>query len=316
MIDEVTITNLYTAVERVFDKDNSEFLLDDDGITIEELKSNYNTYSVYGKLGKQMDEPQLSSGIKITLTGWIIHTYMTTLDDKKQQLVKFFNPLHKLNLRFKDRQIQGYVQSFPKFGASRKENNDLFCKFQVTIFCPDPSFKVLTKSGFAIQMAAPSPYVPPEGYVLKRLNDDDVLLVDYAGTLSTPIRATFNPNPFISGGTWTEAGVKIQQLYVEPGTNSYSLSKIVGEFATQSITLGEKRLYTSEPPAPGWYGFNQNDEVISKYSEMDQTKPEFLYLNPGINALRLVDTTDASLSCYTVLIDFQEAYAYPKEVWG
>lgn len=314
MIDEVTITNLSTNVEYIFDKDNSEFLLDDNGIIIEELKSNYNTYTVYGRVGRLMDKPQLSSGIKITVTGWVIHTMMTTLDDKKQQLVHFFNPLQELKLRFKDREIQGYPQTSPKFGASRKENNDAFCKFQVIVFCPNPSFKTQSRTGYGIQGAAPSPYTPPEGHTPTRLDNNDVLIIDYKGTIPTAMSIVFNINPFQTGGTWTEHGARIQRLAVNPVTGDYDLSQVLEEFATRDMNMSTKRLYLSENPNPGWYSYS-GDSLVSKFTEIDVNKPEFIYLDPGLNAIRLTTATGASLGCYDILLDFQEVYTYPREEW-
>lgn len=315
MIDEVTITNLSTNIEHTFDKENSEFLLDDNGVVIEELKSNFNTYAVYGRIGRLMDEPQLSSAIDITITGWIIHTMMTPLDDKKQQLVKFFNPLQELKLRFKNREIKGYSKTSPKFGASRKENNDLFCKFQVVIYCPNPSFKSTDIVRYGIQGTAPTPYYPPDGGIPLRLNGDDVVLIPYDGTIPAEMSLYFNPNRLIPAGTWTEDGARIQKLYVTPGTENYDLSKVVEEFATRSMTYDAVRLYTSNSPNPGWYSLTHNNPVM-RFSEIDPSKPEFMHLDLGINALRLTTASGSSLSCYDIIVEFHTVYAYPREEWG
>lgn len=315
MIDIIKITNSQLNMTCTFDKDNSEYLLDNQGVSIQELKSNYNTYSVYGRVGKVMDSPQLSSGIEITITGWIIHTMMTPLDLKKQFLLRFFNPTQPLELQIIDRIISGYCKSTVKFGTARKDNNEVFCKFQVTVFCPYPSFSQVTSTNIAIQGTQPNPYIPPEGYISKSFDSNSVVLIDYPGNLDTGFSIQFNIHTLTPDPTWTNNGVKIQQLQINPATKEYSLTKILHQFSSRDLALTEQRMYVSEGNNPGWYSFDQNENLVSEFTEINLQSPEFIYLNPGINAIRITDLSGEALSCRDVYISYTNQYSYPKEEW-
>ena len=316
MIDSVKIVDPNKHLEYVFDKCNSEYLLDDNGISISELKSNYNTYSVYGKVGKSMDEPQLNSGIEITLTGWIIDTTVTPLDIKKQRLVSFFNPLSKLDLIFKRLMIQGYPKTSVKFGSTRKDNNDLFCKYQVTIFCPFPGFRSLSPELKYLPINYTGTY-RHDGSQAIYPDSNNVFKIDFEGNMPCAISLTFNENEDEQSTSWSTAGMRLQALEVNQKTRTYSLSKVKEQFSTRSITLSTKRFYTSEHNdelSPGWYSYS-GTTLVSALSEIDLANPDFIKLYPGLNAFRITDLSGNSLSCYDLWLEYYPLYIYPKEVW-
>lgn len=320
MIDNVTINSPELGLTYHFDKDNSEYLLDDNGISISELKSNYNTYSVYGKIGKSMDDPQLNSGIEITLTGWIIHNMITPLDIKKQRLVAFFNPLFKLNLAFNHFTISGYPKSTVKFGDNRKTNNDKFCKYQVVIFCPYPGFKFDKLNEVYIPINYRSPYMnEPAIYP----DNNKVVTINYTGSIPCPIGVEFHTNRLTADPTWTTDGALIQSLEVDQTTGQYNLSKVKEQFSTRSLTLTTPRLYTSgfsDLPS-GWYSYTYDEETgepinyTSAISEISLDNPAFMNLYPGKNAFKITDISGGELDCYELRLVYYSVFMYPKEVW-
>lgn len=121
-------------------KFDTDYLLDNDGITIGETKTRQQTYNAYSIPGVVMENITYATGKSINIAGWVVDNPLGSMALKKKNIERFFNPLEKFRLEFGDRYIDGYPKTTIKYGEKYKDNNDTFCKFMIEFFCPYPFF--------------------------------------------------------------------------------------------------------------------------------------------------------------------------------
>lgn len=137
-------------------KFDTDYLLDNDGITIGDTKTRQSTYNAYSIPGVIMENITYTTGKNISIVGWIVDNPSGSMTLKKKNIERFFNPLEKFRLEFGDRYIDGYPKTTIKYGEKYKDNNDTFCKFMIEFFCPYPFFKSKESLRFY-------PFVEPAG---------------------------------------------------------------------------------------------------------------------------------------------------------
>lgn len=134
-------TVLSSTNEMILDKKKSEYLLDDDGISIDNISVTHSTYSANSIPGEVVEAISYGKGRNITITGWIVDEPSGSLSLKKTRLNSFYSPEVLYRLEFGDRYIDAYPKAPVSFGAKYKDNNDKFCKFVISFFAPYPFFK-------------------------------------------------------------------------------------------------------------------------------------------------------------------------------
>jgi hypothetical protein len=140
LIAEVRIYNKTLDKTLVFNQDNSDFLIDNSGINFDSLKSSNNSHRSFEQIGETVEDIQIASGRTISFTGYVVNVPQNSLEEKKKELGRFFNPLHELTLYFGNLTIEGRPERVIEFGADYQSNNDKFCKFLIYIYCPSPVF--------------------------------------------------------------------------------------------------------------------------------------------------------------------------------
>lgn len=134
-------TTLAATNEMILDKKKSDYLLDNDGISIDNINVNHSTYSANAIPGEIVDAITYQKGRNITITGWIVDEPSGSLVIKKTRLNSFYSPERLYRLDFGERYIDAYPKAPVAFGTKYKDNNDKFCKFMITFFAPYPFFK-------------------------------------------------------------------------------------------------------------------------------------------------------------------------------
>lgn len=140
MIGEAEIYNSTKGATLYFNQSDAEFLIDDEGVQVEDLESAISSYSIFDRIGEKINTVQIDSGRTITITGWVINIPKSSLEDKKAKLSRIINPLDELKFTSRGRSINCRVKKAVEFGSNYKDNNDLICKFKIELYCPYPLF--------------------------------------------------------------------------------------------------------------------------------------------------------------------------------
>ena len=162
MIDQITITNQTTDVSVDFYKTfGHAFLLETDGINWDAAPATHNTYTNLTGVGNIITSTKIGSRT-ISITGRVCspHTIkeictlynVVTIDEvnekrleeiesAKKVLSALFNPESVLRITAGDFHIDGKPTSSVKYSNTWKENNEIYCKFTISLFCEYPLFK-------------------------------------------------------------------------------------------------------------------------------------------------------------------------------
>lgn len=143
MVDSIKIYNKSTKESIILDKFSAMFLLDDEGIDWGVVTPTISSYpSIYG-LGSQVSNVTFQKPREITVTGWVINDNTGTIEQKKKLLDAFSNPLSEIRILVGKYYIDGMFKLSVRYTNKRKENNDIVCKFQLSISCSDPFFRLI-----------------------------------------------------------------------------------------------------------------------------------------------------------------------------
>lgn len=137
MIEVVLLKNLTTLEEVKLTKDGDGILvLDDEGIDWGTVKNNISTYET--QVGSMLSGMLIDTRT-VSITGWIYGT-AESINEMQVKLSKIINPNNELRI------VAGnyYIDSIPsrviQFGKKMENNNEYFCQFNASLFCPKPYF--------------------------------------------------------------------------------------------------------------------------------------------------------------------------------
>lgn len=160
MVDSIRIINKTTNEHIDLDKFSAMFLLDNEGVDWGVTTPTINTYpSIYG-LGSKISNISFQKPRVITITGWMINDNTGTITQKKKLLNRFVNPLNDTQIQVMGKYyISGVFTNSVKYTNKRKENNDTVCKFQLSVTCSDPFFRLIKPLVYKdIEVASGIPY--------------------------------------------------------------------------------------------------------------------------------------------------------------
>lgn len=103
------------------------------------VESQRKTYKFLNQYGEYVTGITLNSR-EISIIGWCVGYTQKELKERKEFLNKFVNPLHEFSMIYNGYKISGIPKSSISYGTEEKDNNDIWCKFSISIFCPDPMF--------------------------------------------------------------------------------------------------------------------------------------------------------------------------------
>lgn len=291
MVDGIKLFNKSTSQSIILDKFSARFLLDNEGVDWGTVTPTITSYpSIYG-LGSEVSNITFQKPREITITGWVINDNTGTIEQKKKILNNFVNPLNEVRLYAMKYYIDGYPKTSVKYTNKRKENNDIVCKFQITLTCVDPFFRLIepiahegispnvdsTWKGWSVELNNTSGFTYGfEMYI--RLASDIVI-----DTLSVSNATTGKTFRMRHDATYRETIVY--------------LNTIKGKFAFGEV----EDIPTDSPP-----------EEFSKIN-MSANNFEFVQLVPGLNTINItcglnVNLGNSKLNVYfnPVFLNFEE----------
>ncbi len=276
MIGEAEIYNSTKGATLYFNQSDAEFLIDDEGVQVEDLESAISSYSIFDRIGEKINTVQIDSGRTITITGWVINVPESSLEDKKAKLSRIINPLDELKFISKGRSINCRAKKAIEFGSNYKDNNDLICKFKIELYCPYPLFE-----GGAIRLQ----YTKIPAFIPYPCNQ--FLEFDSAGS---SLDSFVNPGDVTTG---FEMGFTTSTASSGIGiSNTYLTENNIFKIKTSKSISGQYTLNTElDTDSYGFYSYSSGSKVLDL--EGLDLSSSFFGLRPGTNKIKITGSNSS-----------------------
>lgn len=205
MIDEIVISN-YLSSTITMGRDNQDFLIDDDGLDWGTVKNTVSTTKATNNYEFISMSVSLAEPRPISIVGWIIGTEQQ-ISEKKLTLSRFFSSNSHFQIRAYENLIMYYIDVYiadnVEFGNTISTNNEVMCRFKITLnalcpyFCRDRSYNFLSSQQKEIENLG---CLASDGYILLTLEEavtDPYLVVAQGLKQST----SYFVGEFLSGDT-------------------------------------------------------------------------------------------------------------------
>lgn len=148
MIENIVLENLSIGTSLPININNREYVLD--SVDFGTIQSSRNTYKYINQVGVYVTGTTLESRT-INIIGWVVADSQADMTRRKNFLNRFVNPLQQLRLHYEEYQIDGLPTKTISYGTDISTNNEVLCKFMISLFCPDPLFH--TENGTNVLIA-------------------------------------------------------------------------------------------------------------------------------------------------------------------
>jgi hypothetical protein len=148
MIESIVLENLSIGTSLPININNREYVLD--SVDFGTIQSSRNTYKYINQVGVYVTGTTLESRT-INIIGWVVADSQADMTRRKNFLNRFVNPLQQLRLHYEEYQIDGIPTKTISYGTDISTNNEVLCKFMISLFCPDPLFH--TENGTNVLIA-------------------------------------------------------------------------------------------------------------------------------------------------------------------
>ena len=137
MVESITLYNKTLGTSLPIDMSRRDFVLE--SIDFGVIESSRKSYKFINQVGVYVTATTLESR-SISIIAWIVADNTSDMKKRKEFLNKFVNPLQQLTVYYDSYKIDGIPDTSIKYGVEMPENNEVMCKFMITLFCPDPMF--------------------------------------------------------------------------------------------------------------------------------------------------------------------------------
>lgn len=289
MIESILLTNTVTLQSVLFDKDQSEFVLDEADLGT--VEGTHHSYKYVSQVGVYIDSTSLEERT-VSITGWVIGDTYDLLRKNKEVLNRIANPQHTLEAIVFDKYKLAFKPDYSvKYSVSYEENNEVLCKFLIQGTCADPMFTTKDRQSALVASVIPKfrfPLVIPQNTgILMGLREPSLLAtLNNEGDIDTGMVITFSCTSTVTNPSLlnvdTREFIKINKI-LSPG-EQIVVSTGSGEKYIKGIVSGEEYNYF-------------------KYMDFDST---WLQLHLGANTLKY--DADENVDGLEVLISFLPKY--------
>lgn len=265
------------------------------------IKGTHHSSKYVNQIGESITSTSLGTR-PITIEGWIVaenESHMTTL---KRRLNSYINPQEAIDIFYSNYTIQFVPDESVKYSIGAAENNEIFCKFQITGTAPNPLFSDNAETHSAFVTTAPSFHFPltiskslsDKGIVFGKRTASLIAKIVNDGAVSVGMKIVFKAN-----------GTIINPCLINANTQEeFAINKtmVVGEEIVINTNVGEKSVR----------GRIGNTDYINyfMYKNIDSS---WLQLDVGDNLFRYnaeagIDNLDVFVYFYNRYLEVQECY--------
>ena len=294
MIEAITLYNKLLGTSFPLNMSRRDFVLQ--SVDFGVIESSRKSYKFINQVGVYVTGTTLESRT-IEIVGWIVADTIADMKRRKQFLNSFINPLQRIIVYYNDYRIEGIPEATVQYGTKLEENNEVMCKFMLSLFCPDPMFYDKNETNVSIAYWAPKfrfPLVIPKnkGIIMGLRSPSTIVTVANNGAASCGMVITFE-------ASGTVVNPKLININTQERIQfDYTMSN--GEVLQVSTVENNKTVY----------------KIVGETSEnafnlLDFESTTFFSLNIGNNFLRY--DADSGLNNLTVKVQYSPRYLEVQE---
>lgn len=294
MIESITLYNKNLGTSFPLNMSRRDFVLQ--SVDFGAIQSSRKSYKFINQVGVYVTSTTLEYRT-ISIIGWVVADTQNDMKKRKQFLNSFVNPLQQIVVYYNNYKIEGIPDTSIKYGTEMQENNEVMCKFMISLFCADPMFYDKNETNVSIAYWAPKfrfPLVIPKnkGIIMGLRSPSTIVTLTNNGASPCGIVVTFEAsgtvvNPkFININTqeriqfdYTMSNGEV--LQVSTIENNKTVRKIVGEAS------------------------------VNAFNSLDFENTTFFALSIGKNFLRY--DADSGLNNLTVKVQYSPRYLEVQE---
>ena len=309
-VDTILLRNESSGAVLSINPDTSHFLAHE--INWGSVEGTHHTYSFVGQIGSYLTGTTIGPR-DISIIGWVYGSDCVELSRYKQTLNMFFSPLTDVTLVYDDYMITFRPDTSVKYSREFEENNDVFCKWEVTGEAPDPLWwdadPSLTNGANVISTLHFPLIVGVEEQTTTPPVDGKQEVVGYFSP-STILRI------YNSGAI--ETGVRIELIARNTVVNPQILDIDTQEFVKINKTLlkGEMITYDSNMGQKVILGRSSTDTEYVNYYKYKDPDSSWLTVKPGANFFRYSaedgeDNLEVKMYFYNRYLEVEVAHEQP-----
>lgn len=300
MVEKITLRRVKDSEELVLDMVSTpHYILK--SVDWGTIKGTHHSYKYVNQVGVTVTNTSLSTR-DISIEGWIVandEKHMTAL---KKKLNAFINPQEEIDLFYSDYMIRFIPDESVKYPKDAKENNEVFCKFQIDGTCPNPLFSNVYETNKSFAATIPKFHFPliiakglPEGGVVFGERTLSLFAnVINKGTVSVGMRIVFKANGSVINPKLINVDTQ-EELVINK-------TLVAGEEVEVNTNIGEKGV-------KGKIG-NSDFENYFMYKSINSS---WLQLAVGNNLFRYdaeegIDNLDVIVHFNNKFLEVQECY--------
>ena len=300
MVERITLKRTKNSEELILDMVSTpDYILK--SVDWGTIKGTHHSYKYVNQVGESITNTSLEPR-PVTIEGWIVaesESHMTTL---KRKLNSFVNPQEPIDLFYSDYTIQFVPDETVKYSINAAENNEIFCKFQISGTCPNPLFAdisetssvfVTTEAAFHFPLTF-STSLSDGGVVFGKRTASLIATAVNEGTTSVGMRIVFKAS----------GSVKNPKLINVDTQEEFLIDKtlVANEEIEINTNIGEKSI-------KGRIG-NANFTNYFMYKDIDST---WLQLDVGNNLFRYA--ADSGIDNLEVFVYFNNKHLEVQECY-
>lgn len=263
------------------------------------VKGTHHTYKYVNQVGESITNTSLGTR-PITIKGWIVAENEKHMTQLKNQLNAFINPQEVLSLFYNTYTIKFKPDESVKYSINSKDNNEIFCKFQIDGTAPNPLFSDNAESRSVFVGTVPvfhfpliiSQDLPDKGLVFGKRIASLITNIINKGSTSVGMRIVFKANGTVVNPSLINVNTQEQFLI------NKTLS--AGEEIEINTSIGEKSVrgkYDSDE----YKNYFMYKDIDSSWLQLDVGDNLFTY-----NALEGMDNLDIHIYFYNRYLEVQE----------
>lgn len=265
------------------------------------IKGTHHSSKYVNQVGESITNTSLGTR-PVTIEGWIVSKNEKHMTALKRKLNSFINPQEAITLLYSDYKIDFVPDETVKYSAGTEENNDVFCKFQISGTCPNPLFSDKFETSSAFVTTTPSFHFPlimskglPDGGIIfgKRTASLIITLVNN-GSISIGMKIVFKANGTIINPSLTN--VNTQEEFV------INKTLVAGEEIEIVTSIGEKSV-KGKIENGDYTNYFMYKDVDSSWLQLEVGENLFRY-----NAKEGIDNLDVFVYFYNQYLEVQECY--------
>lgn len=265
------------------------------------VKGTHHSYKYINQVGVSVTGTSLETRTPV-IEGWIVaqnENHMTTL---KSKINRFVNPQESIDLFYSDYKINFVPSESVRYSASVKENNEVFCKFQINGMCPNPLFSDIQEKSQSFVSTVPtfhfplvmSESLPDGGVTFGKRTPSLIANVTNEGAVPTGMRIVFKANGKVVNPSLTNINTQEEFLI--------NKSLVAGEEIQINTNIGEKNI-KGKIGSDDFENYFMYKDIDSPWLQLDVGDNLFRY-----NATEGIDNLDVFVYFSNKFLEVQGCY--------